>query len=85
MSSTKRDKTIEEADNSDSEFDNISVVDVKSTEYVKVKSTKSKNLVKLKESGIGFFTFGARLVFIKLRLIFIKAPILYHFDIKYHN
>ena len=32
----------------------------------------------------GFLFFGARLTFIKLRQVFIKVPILYHFNSKYH-
>ena len=59
------------------------------------KTTKSKILVKSKnhyfppnakngETGMGFFTSEARLVFTQLRQAFIKAPIFYHFDPKSH-
>ena len=49
------------------------------------KTSKSKNLSKSKKRvGSDFFTFGARLAFTKLRQTFIKAPIFYHFDPKYH-
>lgn len=36
------------------------------------------------EAGLGFFTSAARLAFTKLRQVFVKAPILHHFDPKYH-
>lgn len=36
------------------------------------------------ESKIGFFILRARLAFAKLRQVFIIAPIIYHFDLKYH-
>ena len=59
------------------------------------KTTKSKILVKSKnhdflphfknrKAGAGFFTFAAKLTFIQLRQAFIKAPILYHFDLESH-
>lgn len=32
----------------------------------------------------GFITFKARLVFAQLRQVFIKVPILYHFDLEYY-
>ena len=38
----------------------------------------SKNM----EAGSGFFTLKARLTFIKLRQVFIEAPILHQFDSK---
>ena len=41
------------------------------------KTSKSKNLFK---SILDFLTLGAKLAFIKLRQVFLKAPILYHFD-----
>ena len=47
------------------------------------KLSKSKNLLKSKKTvGSDFFIPGARLAFIKLRQVFVKAPILYHFDLK---
>ena len=55
------------------------------------KMSKSKNLIKSKKLskskkslGSNFFIPEARLVFIKLRQAFIKAPILHHFDLKRH-
>ena len=57
-----------------------------------VKTTKSKILVKFKNDDFpksrpekaktGFFTPKARLAFTQLRQAFVKAPILYHFDLK---
>ena len=41
--------------------------------------SKSKNTV-----GLDFFTSEARLAFIKLSQVFVKALILQHFDLKYH-
>ena len=57
--------------------------------------TKSKILVKSKnhdffsnsknmEAEPSFLIFKARLVFIKLRQVFIEALILHYFDLKYH-
>ena len=43
------------------------------------KSSKSKNL-----SRLDFFTPRARLAFTKLRQAFVKAPILYYFDLECH-
>ena len=59
------------------------------------KMTKSKILVKSKshdfplnsrnkEAGTGFFTPKARLAFTQLRQVFIKAPILHHFNPESH-
>ena len=55
------------------------------------KKSKSKNLFKFKKLSKSkkmlksdFFTFGAKLAFIKLRQAFFKAPILYQFDPEYH-
>ena len=46
---------------------------------------KVQELSKSKKTmGSDFFTFGARLVFTKLRQVFIKAPTLYHFDLERH-
>ena len=46
---------------------------------------KSKNLSKSKKTvGLDFFTSRARLAFNKLIPMFVKAPILYHFDPEYH-
>ena len=53
---------------------------------------KSKNLSKSKKSSkskktvrsSNFFIFRARLVFTKIRQVFVKAPILYHFDPKHY-
>lgn len=36
------------------------------------------------ESGPRFFIFGTKLTFIKLSQTFCTAPILYHFDLKFH-
>ena len=49
------------------------------------KLFKSKNSPKSKKMvGSDFFTFGAKLVFTKLRQAFVKAPILHHFDLERH-
>ena len=39
---------------------------------------------KNKEAGTGFLIPKARLTFTQLRQAFVKAPILYHFNPKYH-
>ena len=47
------------------------------------KMSKSKNLSKSKKTvGLKFFTFGAKLVFTKLRQVFVKALILHYFDLE---
>ena len=46
--------------------------------------TKSKNLSKSKKTELRFLTSGARRAFTKLRKAFIKAPILYHFNLERH-
>ena len=49
------------------------------------KTFKSKNLSKSKKMvGLDFLTPGARLTFTKLRQMFVKTPILHHFDLKRH-
>ena len=56
------------------------------------KISKSKNLTKFKKSSkskkmvrsLDFLTPKARLVFTKLRQAFVKAPILYYFDLERH-
>ena len=58
------------------------------------KTTKSKILVKFKnhdfpnsrtkEAGTGFFTSETRLAFIQLKQAFVKALILYYFDLESH-
>ena len=45
------------------------------------KKSKSKNLSK---STLDFLTPRAKLIFTKLRQVFLKAPILYHFDLEHH-
>ena len=45
---------------------------------------KSRNLSKSKKTELDFLTSGARMAFTKLRQVFIKAPILHHFDPKRH-
>ena len=49
------------------------------------KTSKSKNSFKSKKTiGFNFFTLGARLMFTKLKQVFIKVLILHHFDLKRH-
>ena len=50
------------------------------------KTSKSKKLSKSKKTvrSSDFFTPGAKLAFIKLKLAFFKTPILYHFDAEHH-
>ena len=50
------------------------------------KTTKSKKLFESKKTitSLDFLTLRARLTFIKLRQVFIKAPIPHHFDQKHH-
>ena len=45
---------------------------------------KGQNLSKSKTKKSGFLTSGARMTFTKLKQAFIKALILYHFDLKCH-
>lgn len=45
--------------------------------------TKFKLLIKTSPKS-GFLTFEARLAFVKLKKVFIKALILYYFDLKYY-
>lgn len=47
------------------------------------KTARSKNVVQPKELKTGFLTAKAKLAFIELRQAFIKALILYHFNLKY--
>ena len=44
--------------------------------------SKSKNLFKSKKIELDFLTSGARMAFTKLRQVFIKILILYHFDLE---
>ena len=46
--------------------------------------TKSKSSSKSKKTESGFLTYGARMAFIKLRQVFINAPILQHFNPEGH-
>ena len=49
------------------------------------KTFKFKKLSKSKKTiGSDFFTTRARLAFTKLRQVFVKAPILYYFDLKHY-
>ena len=59
-----------------------------------VKIAKSKNLIRPKNYGFssnsrnlstrsGFFILGAKLAFIKLKQVLIKASILYYFNLEY--
>ena len=49
------------------------------------KMSKSKKLFKSKKTlESNFFTPRARLAFTELRQAFVKAPILYYFDLEYH-
>ena len=63
-------------------MDNVEVdggeVEVDEFEKKVQKSSKSKKTVR----STDFFTLGAKLAFTKLRQVFIKVPILYHFDPK---
>ena len=45
---------------------------------------KGRNLSKSKKTDLDFLISGARKAFTKLKQVFIKAPILYHFDPKRH-
>ena len=68
-------------------IDNIKVDngEVEDDEVRKKGWKTSKNLSKSKKTiGSDFLTFRARLAFAKLRQTFVKAPILHHFDPKYH-
>ena len=70
-------------------MDNIEVDDIEvEVDKIKKKSqktSKSKSLFKSKKTIISnIFTPGAKLAFTELRQAFLKAPILYHFDLEYH-
>ena len=49
-----------------------------------IRKKNRKNMFKSKKTKSGFFTSRSRMALIKLRQVFIKAPILYHFDPKYY-
>lgn len=49
-----------------------------------IKIAKSKNMVKSNKSRTRFSSLIAKLAFVKLRQVFIKTPILHHFDLEYH-
>ena len=67
-----------------SEVDDSKVGDDKVGKKVQ-KLLKSKNLSKSKKTvGSDFFTPKAKPAFTKLRQAFVKAPILYHFDLERH-
>ena len=44
------------------------------------KMSKSKKMIRF----LGFLIFGTKLAFTKLKQVFVKIPILYHFDPEYH-
>lgn len=78
-------EAIERVGDSCNEIDNIDIIDINSTRSVKIyKLTKSKILIWLKRTRTRFFTFGARLIFTKLRQAFIKVLIVYYFDLEYY-
>lgn len=62
------------------EIDNIGVYYIKNTRSVKVKLTKLKNLKELKKLALSFLSSKTRLLFINLRYIFIKLPVIYHLN-----
>ena len=68
----------DEVDNGEIEFDEV--------EKKVKKTSKSKNLSKSKKTvgSSDFFTSGAKLMFIKSKQAFFKAPILYHFNLECH-
>lgn len=76
--------TVKEIDYSSSKFDNIDIANPDDIRFIQMKLVKLKNFLQSKKPGISFFIFRARLVFIKLKQAFVKAPILYHFDLEYH-
>ena len=67
------------------EVDGVKVEDDKVGKKVQ-KTSRSKNLSKSKKTveSSNFFIPRANLAFIKLRQVFFKAPILYHFDLEYY-
>lgn len=79
-----KDKFNSKSEICDSEVDGNEIRDNKITKknnYQKIRKTfKSKKMVRF----LNFFTFKTRLVFIKLRKPFVKAPIFIHFDLKYY-
>ena len=71
----------------ESEMDDVEVDSgkVRDNKIGKKGQQSSKNLSKSKKTTRSdFLTLGARLVFTKLRQVFVKAPILYHFDLEHH-
>lgn len=71
---TGKDKAIKEVGDNSNKVDNVGIVNTN-------KIAKFKDLIKAKA---GFFTFGIRLVFTKLRQVFTKVFIFYYFDLEYH-
>ena len=68
----------------ESKVDSGEVVDDEIRKKVQ-KMFKSKNLSKSKKTvGSDFLTLGVKLAFTKLRQLFVKTLILYHFDPKRH-
>ena len=65
---------------------NDSKVEVNEIEKKVQKLSKSKNLPKSKETirSSDFLIPGAKLVFTKLRQVFLKAPIFHHIDPEHH-
>ena len=52
---------------------------IQSKNFIKSKNHDFPTNLKNMKAGTGFFTSEARLAFIKLRQVFVKTPILYHF------
>ena len=69
-------------DNSEVEDDKIWKKDQKTSKSKNL--FKSQNLFKSKKTELDFFTFRARMVFTKLRQMFVRAVIFHHFDLEYH-
>lgn len=78
----KQDRAIEKLSSGDDKVDNNGIVDTNSTKVL--KSVKFSDLIQPKKTGAGFFTPEARLAFTQLKEIFIKVPILYHFNPESH-
>ena len=66
------------------EFDYNEIEDNEVAEEKNHQKTRAMSKFKKTIRILNFFTFGARLTFIKLRQIFVKAPILYYFNPEYY-
>lgn len=83
--STHENRTNKRVGSNSGKVDNINIIKANSIEFIKsVNWLSLKFCYSQKKLGTGFFISGARVVFIKLRQIFIETLILHYFDPEYH-